>query len=38
MIPKSQYKIQYTSGDEFVFSKTLKEYVGYYIRTNDGKF
>jgi len=37
-IPKSKLKIQTTSGDEFIYKLTKKDYIGSYIETSNGKF
>jgi hypothetical protein len=38
MIPKSQYTVKYTAGDEYRVVGELTPYVGYYIHTNDNQF
>ena len=37
-LPKSQYKILQTAGEELVYKGTTKEYKGPYIETGDNKF
>ena len=36
--PKSKVIFLETSGNEFIYKSTKKEYVGSYIETSDGKF
>ena len=37
-IPKNQYSVKYTNGDEFRFINNAQFYKGYYIETIKGQY